>query len=88
MSCLELPPFPPLPALPPGVSIPVFTPPALPENSGLLCCTIPIPSFPIPAAVLTIPFPAAVITALNTITKAVQAYYDEYTTFSINCPFS
>jgi hypothetical protein len=83
--CLKAPPFPPLPPLPTGVSIPIFTPPILPDLG--LCCKIPIPPIPIPAIALKISFPAAVITTLNTITKAVQAYYDQYTTLSIKCPF-
>lgn len=83
--CLKAPPVPPLPPLPTGVSIPVFTPPTLPDLG--LCCKIPIPPVPIPAIAITIAFPAAVIATLNTIAKGVQAYYDQYTTLTIKCPF-
>ena len=80
MSCIAI-AAPPLPVLPTGISIPVFVPPPIPTLG--LCCTIPLPIPPIPALVLLVPFPAPVITALNTAMKGVQAYFD---LLSFDCP--
>jgi hypothetical protein len=80
MPCIALPP-PPIPTLPPGISIPVFSPPVIPGFG--LCCKFPIPQFPFPAGVLTIPFPAVIMTAFNGYMTQIQAYWD---LLQINCP--
>jgi hypothetical protein len=81
MACIAAPPLPLPPPLPAGVTIPIYTPPTLP-NLGL-CCKIILPSIPLPFQTLTIPFPAAIVTALNGYIAAIQAYYDG---ISASCP--
>lgn len=83
--CLKAPPLPTLPPLPPGVTIPIFTPPVLPSLG--LCCKIPLPPIPIPAIAIPIAFPPAVNAALQVISQTMQAYWDQYTTLNIKCPF-
>jgi len=84
MPCLPIPSFPSPPPLPSGVSLPTFTPPALPSLG--LCCNIQIPpwgTFPTPLPPLSIAFPAAVVTALATLMQGVQQVQDA---IAIPCP--
>jgi len=50
-----------------------------------LCCKIRLPAFAIPGVALTIPFPAAVIAALNGYMAAAQSLYDQ---LEVPCPAS
>lgn len=84
MPCLELPPFPSLPKLLAGLSIPIF--PGLTLPSIGLCCKIQVPPWgklPVPAVTLQIAFPAAAIAAYATFVAALQEYYDAV---GIPCP--
>jgi hypothetical protein len=82
--CLALPPFPTPPPLPPGMSVPTFSPPSLPSVG--LCCKIQVPPFgalPIPMPTLPIAFPAAVIAAYAALIADLQNVYDAV---AIPCP--
>ncbi len=81
MPCIALPPFPALPSLPGGVSIPVF--PGLSLPSLGLCCKIRLPTFAIPAIALTVPFPAVIVATINKYVAAAQALYDM---LEVPCP--
>ena len=80
MSCIAI-AIPPLPPFPPGITIPLFVPPPVPNLK--LCCTIVLPIPPLPIVSLGIAFPAAAIATLNAAMKSVQAYFD---LLSFDCP--
>ena len=76
MGCLALPPFPPVPSLPPGFTLVPFAPPFIPGVG--LCCKLSLPQFPTPA--IPISLPAAAINALVTVFTSelalIQAVFD------------
>lgn len=82
MACVPLPEPPPLPALPPGISITPTIP--APNLSADLCCKIPI----LPAIPAVLPLPPAVLNpavaaVIETILAGVSAYRDA---LAIPCP--
>lgn len=82
MACIAV-AAPPIPVFPPGITMPIFTPPAVPSLK--FCCAIPLPIPPIPAVILVIPFPPSVITALNGYLRSVQQFFD---LLSFDCPLN
>ena len=81
MPCLSASP-PPLPPLPPGISLVIFTPPTLP-NVGL-CCKLPIPNYPLPIpVVLSATLPGGLISTYNAFAKAIRQWFDS---LQVSCP--
>ena len=84
MPCKSLPPFPAPPPLPPGVTIPTFTPPSLPSDG--LCCNIQFPppwvGVP-PLPPISIALPQGLVAAYAEAVQGIQAVYD---LVAIPCP--
>lgn len=81
MPCINGPAPPAPPPLPSGVSIPVFTPPVIPETN--LCCNITLPGIDVPAQAIPIAFPASVVATYAKLMKGIQAVFDAA---AIPCP--
>ena len=84
MACVPIPAFPPLPDIFPLV----LTPPTLPPVDLSLCCqfslTIPIPPFPLGAAVLAVPGASTIILGINV---AITAVNSVISSLPLSCPF-